>query len=145
MASRRRRGCRLAAVRFTMEVIHSGYLDKRDDEYDTIHEYYELYMQATRLIAESFLICAETESAISVFDSCKQFIGGLDFSKLGTVRYAHKRMSKSDLFYHQAAKAIAKERTFCLEAAKPYDVIEITLDGADIMEVLISGSQEETR
>ena len=102
-------------------------------------------MQATQLIAESFLICDETDSAISVFDSCKQFIGRLDFSKLGTVLYAHQKMPKSDLFYHQAANAIAKERTLYLETAKPYDVIEITLDGADIMEVLASGNQEETR
>lgn len=129
----------------SVEAVHSGFLDKRDDEYDAIHEYYDLYMQATRLIAESFLICDETESAISVFDSCKQFICGLDFSRLGTVLYAHKQMSKSDLFYHQAAKAIAKERTLCLESTEPYDVIEITLDGADIMEVLASGNQEETR
>lgn len=136
---------RLAVARFAMEVVHSGYLDKRDDEYDAIHEYYDLYMQATQLIAESFLICDETESAISVFDSCKQFIGSLDFSKIGTVLYAHRQMPKSDLFYHQAAKAIAKERTLCLESAKPYDVIEITLEGADIMEVLASGDQEETR
>lgn len=135
---------RLAVARFAMEVVYSGYLDKRDDEYDAIHEYYDLYMQATRLIAESFLICDETESAISVFNSCEHFIGSLDFSKLGTVRYVHKRMPKSDLFYYQAAKAIAKERTLCLESGKPYDVIEITLDGTDIMEVLASGNQEET-
>lgn len=136
---------RLAAARFAMEVVHSGYLDKRDDEYDAIHEYYDLYMQATRLIAESFLICDETESAMSVFDSCKQFISSLDFSKIGTVLYAHRQMPKSDLFYHQAEKATEKERTLCLEAAKPYDVIEITLDGADIMEVLASGNQEEAQ
>ena len=136
---------RLAAARFAMEVVHSGYLDKRDDEYDAIHEYYDLYMQATQLIAESFLICDETESAMSVFDSCKQFIGSLDFSKIGTVLYAHRHMPKSDLFYHQAENAIEKERTLCLEAAKSYDVIEITLDGADIMEVLASGNQEEAR
>lgn len=136
---------RFAVTQFTMDLIHSGYLDKRDDEYDDIHEYYELYMQATRLIAESFLICDETDSAISVFDSCEQFIGGLDFSKVETVLHAHRQMPKSDLFYHQATKAIAKERTLCLETAKPYDVIEITLDGADIMEVLASGNQEESR
>lgn len=136
---------RFAVARFAMEVVQSDYLDKRDDEYDIIHEYYDLYIQATQLIAESFIICDETESAISVFDSCKQFIGSLDFSKLGTVLYSHRQMPKSDLFYYQAAKAIVKERTLCLEAAKPYDVIEITLDGADIMEVLASGNQEEAR
>lgn len=134
---------KLAVARFAMEFVHSGYLGKRDDEYDAIHEYYDLYMQATQLIAESFLICDEAESAISVFDSCKQFIGSLDFSKIGTVLYAHRQMPESDLFYHQAEKVITEERTLCLEAAKPYDVIEITLDGADMMEVLASGKQEE--
>lgn len=136
---------RFAVARFAMEVVYSGYLDKRDDEYDTIHEYYDLYMQATQLITRSFVICDETESANSVFDSCEQFIGSLDFGKIGTVLYAHGQMPKSDLFYHEAAKAIAKERSLCLEAAKPYDVIEITLDGADFMEVVASGNQEEAR
>lgn len=136
---------RRIVAQFVMEIVQSGYLDKRDGEYDAIHEYYDLYMQATQLIAKSFLICNETESAVSVFDSCKQFIGSLDFSKLGTVLYTHRQMLKSELFYHQAAEAIAKEKTFCLEAAKPYDVIEITLDGAEIMEVLENDSQEKAR
>jgi len=131
-----------AVVRFFMECTHDGYLDKRDDEYNAIQDYYDLYMQATKLIAESYIICGEEESAASVFDECRTFIESLNFSNVKTILYSHPKKKAEDLFLHTAIPCIATDKALCLEAAKPYDYIEITLNGEDILEVLERGSEE---
>lgn len=130
-------------VRFFIECTHNSYLDKCDDEYNAILEYYELYLQATELIAQSFIISNETDSAASVYDTCRQFLAGLDFSKIQTVLYAHPKKTKEDLFFYQAAACVVQSKNLCLEAAKPYDFIEIPLEGKELLEVLHNGRQEE--
>jgi len=129
-----------AVARFFMECTHDGYLDKRDDEYDAIQDYFDLYIQATKLISESYLICGENESAASVFDEARSFIESLDFSKVKTILYSHPKKKAEDLFVHTAVPSIAADKVLCLEAAKPYDYIEITLNGEEILEVLDHGN-----
>lgn len=122
--------------RFFMECTHDAFLDKRTDEYNVIQEYCELYLQATDLIAQSFIICGETDSAASVYDACRQFVADMNFNKVRTILYAHPKKKEADLFYHKAAAHITESKTLCLDAAKPYDFIEIALDGEELLEVL---------
>lgn len=125
-----------AIARFFQECAHTGYLDKCDDEYNATQDYFDLYMQVTKLISESYLICGEKESAISVFDESRHFIEQLDFSKLETILYSHPKRKPKELFIHTALPGITAERKLCLESTKPYDYIEITLNGKEILEVL---------
>ena len=123
-----------------MECTHNGYLDKRDDEYDAMQEYFDLYLQATQLIGASYLICGEEESAASVFDECRSFIASLDFSKVRTIIYSHPKEKVEELFIHTAVPSIAAAKTVCLEAARLHDYIELTLSGEEILEVLERGN-----
>ena len=93
-------------------------------------------MQATKLSAESYLICGEEESAASVFDECRIFIESLNFSNVKTILYSHPKKKAADLFIHTAASCIATDKALCLEAAKLYGYIEVTLNGEEILEVL---------
>lgn len=128
-----------AVVRFFMECTHDGYLDKRDDEYNEIQDYFELYLQATELLAESYLICGEEDSAASVFDESRHFIESLDFSKVRTILYSHPKRKVEELIIHNAVPSITAGKVHCLDAAKPYDFIEITLNGEELLEVLDHG------
>lgn len=129
-----------AVRRFINECFRDGYLDKRDDEYDAIQDYCNLYLQATRLIGESYLICKEEESAVSVFDESIKFIKSLDFSNVHTILYSHPKMKDSELFTNTAVLSITRDKALCLEAAKSYDHIEITLNGEELLEVLEHGN-----
>ena len=131
-----------AAARFFIECACNGYLDKRDDEYNSIQDYFDLYIQATKLIGESYLICGEEESAASVFDECRLFVESLDFSRVQTILYSHPKKKADELFIHTAIPSISEDKKLCLEASKPYDYIEISLNGKDILEVLDYGNQE---
>lgn len=125
-----------ALMRFVLECTHDGYLDKRDDEYDTIRDYFELYVQATKLIGESYMICGEEKSAALVFDESRRFVQTLDFSKVSTILYSHPKMNANELVANMAVSNIGAEKVMCLDAVKPHDYIEITLDGEDILEVI---------
>ena len=67
-----------------------SYLDKRDNEYDEIQEYFDLYLQATRMLAGSYAVIGDTENAQRVFDMSVDKIKGIDYSKLKTIEYAHQ-------------------------------------------------------
>lgn len=127
-----------AFARFLRECKPGSYLDKKDDEYNSIQEYYELYMQATKLLADSYIICGEKQSAVSVFEMCKQFIEDMDFSSIKTIVYSHPDHSEKDLFFHEAAKYLEKEKVSCFALAKPCEYVEFTVDGQEIWEVLTS-------
>ena len=59
-----------AAVRFLRESIHSGYLQGKDYEVEEIKEYYDLYLNATKLIAASYVLCSDMPTAGKSFRIC---------------------------------------------------------------------------
>lgn len=93
-------------------------------------------MQATKLIGESYMICGEEKSAALVFDESRRFVQTLDFSKVSTILYSHPKMNANELAANMAVSNIGAEKVMCLDAVKPHDYIEITLDGEDILEVI---------
>lgn len=122
--------------RFIEHLKHSDCLDRCDDEYNAIQDYFDLYMQATELVAESYAICRETESVVSTWDACRQFIMSLDFSNVKTILYAHRTKTEDDLFYAGILPYIAENKKLCLESAKQCDYLEITFSGEEMLEGL---------
>ena len=45
-------------------------------------------------------------------------------------------MNANELVANMAVSNIGAEKVMCLDAVKPYDYIEIILDGEDILEVI---------
>ena len=50
--------------------------------------------------------------------------------------YSHPKMNANELVANMAVSNIGAEKVMCLDAVKPYDYIEIILDGEDILEVI---------
>lgn len=93
-----------------------NYLDKQDDLYQIMADYCETYILATNLIAESYVMCGEEESAEEAFGSCEDFFRKMDFSKVRTILTIHSELSESDLFYHNLLEEISWDRKACLNA-----------------------------
>lgn len=55
--------------------MHSGYLADKDREVSEMQEYYDLYLQATKLIAASYAIGGDLKTAEESFRIGEQFIG----------------------------------------------------------------------
>ena len=126
---------------FLREMISTGsYLDKRDNEYDEIQEYFDLYLQATRMLAGSYAVIGDTENAQRVFDMSVDKIKGIDYSKLKTIEYAHQGADFNRI-YENADEYLIEEKAVCLEEAKEYDTLSISVSGDYLLEVIGDGKK----
>lgn len=114
-----------------------GYLAKKDREYDEIQQYYSLYLEATRMLAEAYMINGDIENAKRVFNMSVKQIENIDFSSLRTIEYAHKGADFAKIYDH-AVDFIEAEKIECIESNSNYDCIEISVSGDELLEVIES-------
>ena len=126
-----------AAIRFMREFFHSGYLAEKKNDVQEMQEYYDLYLQATKLLAASYAICGNLETAEQTFRLSETTIQAIDFSKVKTIAYQHKALT--DMFYNAPISYIEAEREVCMEEAKRYDYVAIEVSGEKLLEVLGDG------
>ncbi|MBR5231706.1 MAG: hypothetical protein IKW00_05600 [Clostridia bacterium] len=123
-----------APIRFLREVAHNGYLAEKRRAVQEMQEYYDLYLQATKLLAASYVMCGNLQTAEETFRLSEATIRTIDFSKVATIRYQHKELA--DMFYSTPAEYIATERVVCLEEAKHYDYVALEVSGEELLEVI---------
>lgn len=131
---------KLAPIRFMREFVHSGYLAEKRRDVQEMQDYYDLYLQATKLLAASYAICGNLETAEQTFHLSESTIRAIDFSKVETIHYQHKGLT--DMFYSAPVGYIAAERSACLEEAKYYDYVALEVSGEELLEVLGNGQTE---
>ena len=129
-----------APMRFMREFFHTGYLAEKKDDVQEMQEYYDLYLQATNLLAASYAICGNLETAEQTFRLSETTIQAIDFSKVKTIAYQHKALT--DMFYNSPIGYIEAEREVCMEEAKRYDYVAIEVSGEKLLEVLGDGKTE---
>lgn len=129
--------------RFCTELLHPGSLKRKDAEFDEIQQYYALYLQATQMVAASYALNGELESAEKVFLTAEQNMATVNFDGLKTLQYIHKQ--NKELFYYHATEYIASEREIGLEEAQGYDTISIQVTGEKLLEAFNYGRQEEVQ
>lgn len=127
--------------RFWIEFKHSGTFRQKDKEFSDIQEYYALYLQATQMVAASYVICGQIEAAEQVFEIAEQDMKGINFEGLKTLQNIHKE--NKDMLYYHADDYVASERKVCMEEAKEYESISIEVSGSKLLEVFNYGRTEE--
>lgn len=131
-------------MRFGKAVLESGfdndYLVEKDKEYNNIEECYELYKQATIMLAMSWAITGENEAVKATFDKGISFLKGLDCEAIKTVEYVHK--DAKDLFFQVGVGELKKEQKICIEKAESYDTLMIEVSGDKLLEVIEHGKAE---
>lgn len=130
-----------APIRFMHEFFHSGYLAEKKNAVDEMQDYYDLYLQATKLLAASYAMCGNLETAEQTFRLSETTIRSIDFSEVKTIVYQHKGLN--DMFYNAPIGYLTAEREVCMEEAKPYDYVAIEVSGEKLLEVLDVGQAEE--
>ena len=129
-----------ASIRFMREFFHSGYFAEKRNDVQEMQEYYDLYLQATKLLAASYAMCGNLETAEQTFRLSESNIRSIDFSKVKTISYQHKGLT--DMFYTAPTGFITAEREICMEEAKHYDYVAIEVSGNNLLEVLGDGKAE---
>ena len=135
-------------ARLALEVFNPNYLDKKDVEYDHLSEYYALYLQSTRMLADAYAIRGDNDAAQSIFTSAINELKGIDFSSVKTIEYSRKEKDFEKL-YSNAAQFMEHEQQLCLDVVKEYDCLSISVNGEKLLEVISDGkngavSEQET-
>lgn len=130
-----------SVVRYLRTMANSSYLDQKDAEYEEIQEYFELYLRATKLLAGAYIIVGDNDNAQLVYSLSSEYAKGLDFTKLKTIEYSHPKGSIEGI-YDYAAQYLQTDLLECLDTARTYDYMSISVSGEKLLEV-ISGERTE--
>lgn len=122
---------------------HKGIYDRRDDEFQEMQDYYALFLEATNLLAASYVVTGDIEAAKQTYSDSEQFMSTIEFSNAQTIRRIHKPKDVQNTFVFHPVDYVKAEREEAEEAAKEYDYMLIEASGQDLLEVL--GNVEEIR
>lgn len=124
------------------ELLKTGYLDSKIDEYNEIQEYYGLYLQSTKLLAGTYAITGDIENAERVFDMGITRLHNIDYSSLRSIAYYYEE-KEIEKIYDNAESFLEEEKRLCIEDAKEYDCLSIRISGEKLLEVVENGKLEE--
>lgn len=125
--------------RFFRELIKDGYLDAKDEEYSDILEYYGLYVQATKMLAGTYVISDDMETAQKVFELSAAQLEMLDYSGVKTLEYIHKSDDMTRLDEHARQYLLEAGEAF-LRDAQDYETLALSINGEQLLEVLTDGA-----
>lgn len=124
-------------VLFLNTLAYNNYQSKKDDEIENIQECYEMYLQATKMIAGVYAYKGEMAAVEQTFEDGILFLNNIDFSKLKSIELVHKGVNLEDMFYNQAIKYVEIEKQQCIENGKSYDYVALEVTGDKLLEVLL--------
>lgn len=130
------------AIQFLRELMKTGYLENRDNEYNEIIDYYGLYLEATKMLAGTYAIVGDVENTKKVFELSTSKLSSIDFKNLKTIEYVHKNESIEKI-YENSSEYLSTEENNCLEDFKEYDCLSITLTKEELLEAFGNGREEE--
>lgn len=112
-----------------------SYLNKRDDEYDEILDYYHLYLNATQMLAGSYVVVDDVENAQRVLDLGINKLESLDYTNLKTIEYIHKD-ADFEKIYDICSKYLLEEKNDYLNNINDYECLSISIKGDDLLEAI---------
>lgn len=128
-------------VLFLNTLAHNNYQNKKDDEIENIQECYEMYLQATKMIAGAYAYKGEMAAVEQTFEDGISFLDSIDFGKLKSIELVHKGVDLDDMFYNHASQYVEIEKKQCVESGKSYDYVALEVTGDKLLEVLSDGGE----
>lgn len=118
----------------------TNYMKKCDQEFGKLQEYFEFYLRATQLLAWSYSVVGDTDRAEIAFEQSVSFLRTVNFKNVRTLDSIYPSRSMEDAFYHQSVPYMQEEQRVCLDEAKPYDFVQLTVSADELEEVFADGN-----
>ncbi len=126
---------------FLKTLFEREYLNKKDDEVETIQECYSMYIESTKMLGAAYAYIGETDAVEQTFNDSIDFINAIDFSKVKTIERAHSGVDLGDWFFNQPGGYIEAERQPCIESSYGFDYVQIEVSGDVLLEVMKDGRE----
>lgn len=115
------------------------YMKRQDEEFGKLQEYFEFYLRATQLLAWTYSVVGDTTRAESTFEQGVTFLRSINFGNVRTLDHIYPRKSMADAFYHRSIPYMRAEKAACLEEARPYEYVQLTVSSEELLEVMQNG------
>ena len=86
--------------RFFIEAKNPGYSEKKDREVDEIEVYSKAYIESIVLTSGSYYMQGNEEQAKKILEEGKEALEKIDFSKVKTVEFNHRKKDYSYMLYN---------------------------------------------
>ena len=123
------------------QVRDSDYLSSKDDEVEEIQEYYNLYLEATKLLTASYIYSGEEDAARQVAMESKNFMKQIDFTNLKSIEQVHQGESLEEMFFNAPVEYLEIEEKEILENSGE-GTVKIEVQGSELLEVLEHDAEE---
>ena len=120
---------------------YKGIFDQRDDEFQEMQDYYELYLESTKLLAASYIATDEIEAAKKAYGDSIEFIKSIRFGNAQTIKFVHKPEEIQDQFVYHPVAYIEAEQEDAEGDAKEFDYMIIEATGEELLEVFGDGNE----
>lgn len=120
---------------------YKGIFDQRDDEFQEMQDYYELYLESTKLLAASYIATDEIEAAKKAYGDSIEFIKSIRFGNAQTIKFVHKAEEIQDQFVYHPVAYIEAEQEDVEGDAKKFDYMIIEATGEELLEVFGDGNE----
>lgn len=123
------------------QVRDSDYLNGKDDEVEEIQNYYNLYLEATKLLTASYVYSGEEDAARQVAMESKKFMKNIDFKNIKSIERIHQNEDLDDMFFNAPVEYLEIEEKEILDNNHDKSIM-IEVDGAELLEVLNNEPEE---
>lgn len=117
----------------------ADYIERQDEEFGKLEEYFYTYLSATRLLGCSYSVVGEIERAEDVFEKGISFLGSVNLENVRTLDYIYPERSMDDAFYYQPVQYMQAEKNACLKDSQPYEYVQIIASSEELLEVIENG------
>ena len=131
-------------VQFFNQLVHSDYYDGLDKDMEVLQDYYEGYLQSTKLISASYALTGDNEAADKVFEMAAKSLKEISFDKARTYSNSNSEDGR-DLFYNNPVEILISEKDECLNCFEEPEMIELKVSGTQLLEVIQDVSEKEAQ
>ncbi len=124
---------------FLMGMRHTNnFFDHLDGRVVKLQVLFNLYNDAVRMLAGTFVIQDEKEVALKIFEEAKSYVGSLDYSNVKTIEHVHQEEKLDDWFFNNEVEMVEMHEEL-VEHVGLVEAFEINFTGEQLLEVCKHG------
>lgn len=129
-------------IRFFEDMRHIDYLGKKDEAYNKIVEYYELYKESTKYLAFSYVLIGQSQVVKTIYDNSKKELSSINYDGLRTIEYIHPN-KKYIMIDDAYTKQLEYDQKTSEKIIEKIENIAIEVSGDKLLEVIENGKSRD--
>lgn len=118
----------------------TGFVDEAISDYEKLQKYYDLYINATELIASAYLFMGDKKNAKRVFELSLEDMSKIDTKRLESIKNLKDNKIKFEGICNGLIEPIAKQEQLCIDSRDNTETMLIEITGEELLEAFENGN-----